>query len=170
MYKFNDLDEIIDNLWLGNYSAAENIKDLKDKGIKKILTLMNQEGPNYNDEDGFIHKKIEIIDYNYQNIIQYFLECFNFIKGNEKVLVHCMAGASRSATVVIAYIMWIKKMKFDEALKFVKNKRFIVFPNFGFKEQLKLFEKLLIDNEYNIDKINFKKIKWRFSIDMIGLK
>ena len=158
----NRLDEIIDNVWLGNYSAAENIKDLKSKGITKILSIL---GPDddifYKNEDAFIHKKYTNIEdlYN-QNIIQYFGECLNFIKGNEKVLVHCRAGASRSATIVIAFVMWVKKMKFLDALGLTQKKRFIVCPNPGFKSQLKKFQKLLIKNNYNIDKINFKEIKW----------
>ena len=157
---YKDLNETDENLWLGNSFAAGDIKDLKEKGIKKILSVMNDNPNEYNEEDGFKHKTIEIMDMNHENIIQYFGECFNFIKGDEKILVHCAAGASRSATIVIAYLMWKKKMKFDEALKYVQNKRFVVWPNSGFKDQLKLFEKLLIENEYNIDKINFKEIKW----------
>ena len=115
--------------------------------------------PNYKSEE-IIHKYVEISDFDFKNIIQYFGECLNFIKGEEKVFVHCMAGASRSATIVIAYLMWIKKMKFDEALNFVISKRPIVDPNDGFREQLKIFEKLLEKNNYDIDKINFSEIKW----------
>ena len=50
-------------------------------------------------------------------------------------------------------------MSFEEALKFVNDKRSIS-PNSGFRGQLKVFEKLLIENKYDIDKINFKEIKW----------
>ena len=155
-----DIDKIEENLWLVNTFAAGNIKDLKEKGIKKILSVMSVP-PNYdNKEYGFNHKKIEIDDMNHQNIIQYFGECLNFIKGDEKVLVHCLGGVSRSPTIVIAYIMWIKKMKYDEAIQFVKSKRSIIGPNSGFIKQLKMFHNILIDNDYNIDKINFKQIKW----------
>ena len=156
----NDIDEIIENLYLGNFSASENIQQLKDLGIKKVLSVIDfNDFPNYKDEN-IIHKSVEVSDFDYQNIIQYFGECLNFIKGEEKVLVHCMAGASRSATIVIAYLMWIQKMKFDDALHFVKSKRPIVYPNDGFQKQLKIFEKLLEDNNYDIDKINFSEIKW----------
>ena len=155
-----DIDKIEENLWLGNTFAAGNIKDLKEKGIKKILSVMSVP-PNYdNKEDGFNHKKIEIDDMNHQNIIQYFGECLNFIKGDEKILVHCAAGASRSATIVIAYLMWKNKMKFDDALQLVQKLRPIVWPNEGFKDQLKLFEKLLNEYNYDIDKIKFKEVKW----------
>ena len=82
---FDDIHEIIkDFLWLGNSYAAVNIEDLKKKGIKKILSVWDHQGPNYNDND-FIHKKIKIVDFINQNIIQYFGECLNFIKGDEKV-------------------------------------------------------------------------------------
>ena len=160
MFRFNDIDEIIDNIWLGNCSSAENVKDLKDKGIKKILTVMDQTGPEYKEEDGFIHKKYEIRDFEDQNIIQYFGECLKFMKGEEKILVHCWAGSSRSATIVIAYLMWTKKMSFNDALNFVHEKREIVYPKPGFQEQLELFEKELKENNYDIDKIKFDEIKW----------
>ena len=158
-YAYHDLDEIIENLYLGDYSASVDIHHLKDIGIKKVLTVMDyKNGPNYNPEE-ITHKRFAIDDFANQNIIQYFGECLNFIKGEEKILVHCMAGASRSATIVIAYLMWIQKMKFNDALYFVKSKRPIVYPNDGFQKQLKIFEKLLEDNNYDIDKINFSEIK-----------
>ena len=83
---------------------------------------MNGTPHKYNKEDGFNHKMFEIYDTSYENIIQFFGECLNFIKGDEKILVHCAAGASRSATIVIAYLMWKNKMKFDDALNLYKKK------------------------------------------------
>ena len=156
----NNIDEIIENLYLGNFTSSENIQQLKDLGIKKVLSVIDfDDFPNYKSEE-IAHKYVEVSDFDYQNIIQYFGECLNFIKGEEKVLVHYMAGASRSATIVIAYLMWTKKMKFDEALNFVISKRPLVDPNDGFREQLKKFEKLLENNNYDIDKIKFSEIKW----------
>ena len=71
-----------------------------------------------------------------------------------------MVGSSRSASFVIAYIMWNKKMSFKEAFEYVKSKRKTILPNPGFTEQLELFEKELIEKNYDIDKINFSEIKW----------
>ena len=103
---YHHLNKIEDNLWLGNSFAAGEVKDLKEKGITKILTVMNGFPNKYKIEDGFKHKIIDIFDISFQNIIQYFGECLNFIKGNKTTFVHCGVGASRSATIVIAYLMW----------------------------------------------------------------
>ena len=155
----NDLNQIEDNIWLGNFNSTKNIKDLKEKGITKILTVMNERRNIFNKEDGFIHKIIDVMDIDYENIIQYFGECLNFIKGEEKSLVHCAGGISRSPTIVIAYLMWSKKMNYNEANKFVKLKKNNIRPNSGFIKQLKIFQNILMDNDYDIDKINFKDIK-----------
>ena len=160
-FQFNDLDEITDNLYLGNLASAENIEELKKKGIKKVLSVLDSFAwPKYKESDNINHKAISISDLENQNIIQYFGECLNFIKGNDKILVHCAVGASRSASIVIAYIMWTKKMLYKEAFEFVHKKRNIICPNFGFVDQLHLFEKELIEKNYDIDKIKFEEIKW----------
>ena len=159
--KYNDIDEITENIYLGNLCGAGDIDLLKKLGIKKVLSLLEEFGwPKYNESDNFIHKTINVHDFDQENIIKYFGECFNFIKGDDKILVHCAAGASRSASVVIAYIMYIKKMSYKDALEFVRSKRFVVYPNPGFRDQLQLFEKELIEKNYDIDKIKFDEIKW----------
>ena len=161
MLSFHNIDEITENLYLGNLSAAENTQNLKELGIKKVLSILDEFAwPKYHETLNIEHKKISAQDMDDQNIIKYFGECLKFIKGNDKTLVHCAVGASRSASIVIAYIMWTKKMPFKEALEFVQKKRFIVYPNFGFREQLQLFEKELIEKNYDIDKIKFEEIKW----------
>ena len=116
--------------------------------------------PSYNKEDNFIHKVIGIPDVFTENIIQYFGECLLFMEDNKKVLVHCMAGASRSATIIIAYLMWKNQLDFTEAVTLLEQIRPIISPNYGFVRQLQMFEKLLKKNNYNINTINFKEIKY----------
>ena len=160
-FNFNDMDQITPLIYLGNSSAASNISKLKELGIKKVLSVLDQfDWPKY-DESQFNHKTLAIKDFDDQNIIKHFGECLNFIKGDDKVLVHCAAGQSRSASVVIAYIMWTKKMSFKDGLEFVNQKVFFfVYPNDGFRDQLQIFEKELIEKNYDIDKIKFEEIKW----------
>ena len=73
------------------------------------------------------------------------------------------AGVSRSATIVIAYIMWKHGLSSDKALKKVKEIR-PVHPNSGFRYQLKVLDKVLDlplnDNRkkhfHPIDEINLR--------------
>ena len=156
---YNNIDEITDKLYLGDLLGAFNVEKLKSLGIKKVLSVIIGTFSKYKESDNIIQKTIWVNDVPWQNIIKYFGECINFIKGDDKVLVHCAAGVSRSASIVIAYIMWDKKMSFEEAFEFVESKRNIG-PNNGFIEQLKLFEKELIEKNYDINKIKFEEIKW----------
>ncbi len=55
------------------------------------------------------------------------------------VLVHCNAGVSRSASVVIGFLMSQEKMSFDEAFSAVKTARPHIQPNPGFMSQLKKY-------------------------------
>lgn len=56
------------------------------------------------------------------------------------VLVHCMAGRSRSASIVIAYCMRVFGIGYDEALAKVKSVRPVIQPNTGFVQQLRQLE------------------------------
>ena len=155
----NDMDKITENIYLGNYVASHNADYLRQLGITKVLSMMDYGAPNYINGPYFKQKIIKIVDSPTQNIIQYFGECLNFIRGNDKILVHCMVGSSRSATIVIAYLMWSQRITYEQALQFVNQKRFCVNPNAGFKNQLKLFEKLLKENDYDLNRIEFNNIR-----------
>ena len=60
-----------------------------------------------------------------------------------RVLVHCRAGVSRSATVCMAYIMKTLDYDLKSAYDFVKSRRPCVSPNSHFMNQLLEFEKRL---------------------------
>ena len=62
------------------------------------------------------------------------------LRAGGKVLVHCNDGMSRSASLVIAYIMQTYGLDFKTALNHVQQRRFCVQPNDGFEQQLKEFE------------------------------
>jgi len=57
-----------------------------------------------------------------------------------KVLVHCRAGISRSATVCIAYLMYAARASLDDAHDYLKRCRPLVSPNLNFMRQLADFE------------------------------
>lgn len=63
--------------------------------------------------------------------------------GQARVLVHCMAGVSRSASVLIAYLMWREGLTAARALREVQLRRCIANPNPGFRVQLLRWERAL---------------------------
>ena len=60
-----------------------------------------------------------------------------------KLLVHCYMGMSRSASLIIAYLIKYRKMNLEESIRLISLKRFI-WPNDGFIEQLIQWEKKFI--------------------------
>merc|ERR1711990_79714 len=81
-------------------------------------------------------KRIPILDTQSETILSYLEDCVDYIdqrrRMNQKVLVHCVAGISRSATISIAYTMKYLKMNVDKAYEYVKTKRPQISPNLGF--------------------------------------
>ena len=73
-----------------------------------------------------------------QDIIEQMKEAYKYIKENndKNIFVHCVFGKSRSASVIIFYIMNEQKIDFNSAKEIVKSKRDIVNPNIGFQNQL----------------------------------
>lgn len=59
------------------------------------------------------------------------------IAEGRNVLVHCAAGISRSATVVLAYLMLRDSISFPEALQRVREARPRVRPNARFEQYLR---------------------------------
>ncbi|CAD8163175.1 unnamed protein product [Paramecium octaurelia] len=123
-------------LWLGDYESTLNLEFLKSKGIRTIITVAAGLNEKY---EGIVHHKIEILDIELTNISQYFQTAIDWIERGFNiggVLVHCMAGVSRSAAIVIAYLIEKKKMTYYQAFTFVKSKRPQINPNKGFANQL----------------------------------
>ena len=87
-----------------------------------------------------------ISDRETEYIDDYFLQAFEFINEaltsnhQNRVLVHCGFGVSRSASLVIMYLMKAWKKGYEEVLDYVKTCREIVQPNDGFETQLKKFD------------------------------
>ena len=64
-----------------------------------------------------------------------------------RVLVHCAAGASRSGAFCCAYMIVEGNMTLDQALAHGRKNRKKFFPNFGFQKQLRCLEQALANSK-----------------------
>ena len=87
---------------------------------------------------------LEVDDNESEALSPYFIQAINFINearaAGGKTLVHCFAGVSRSATVVVAYVMQTQQLGARDALAYVQKKRPCANPNYNFRNQLVRFE------------------------------
>lgn len=112
------MNKIIDQLWLGDMVGAYNKFLLKRNGITHILTVAQGIMPKF--PTMFHYKLINILDMPSANLKQHFQACIKFIKDaiaeGGTVYVHCYAGVSRSASIVIAYLMQEHGLTYLDAL------------------------------------------------------
>ncbi|KAM6146368.1 LOW QUALITY PROTEIN: dual specificity protein phosphatase 16 [Phoenicopterus ruber ruber] len=135
---------ILPHLYLGCQRDVLNKELMQQNDIGYVLNASNTcPKPDFIPESHFL--RVPVNDSFCENILPWLDKSVDFIEkakaSNGHVLVHCLAGISRSATIAIAYIMKRMDMSLDEAYRFVKEKRPTISPNFNFLGQLLDFEK-----------------------------
>uniref|UniRef100_U3JSF7 Dual specificity protein phosphatase 15 n=1 Tax=Ficedula albicollis TaxID=59894 RepID=U3JSF7_FICAL len=123
--------------------ALQDAKDLEQLSRNKITHIVSiHESPQPLLKD-ITYLRIPLPDTPEANIKRHFKECISFIHqcrlhgGN--CLVHCLAGISRSTTVVVAYVMVVTELSCQEVLDAIRTIRPVANPNPGFRQQLSEF-------------------------------
>uniref|UniRef100_A0A4W3ILL0 Dual specificity phosphatase 22a n=1 Tax=Callorhinchus milii TaxID=7868 RepID=A0A4W3ILL0_CALMI len=125
----------------GRQCDSKDRENLTKNGVTHVLSVCHNAEAVLED---MTYLCIPAADASNQNLLQYFKECIKFIhmcrlRGGG-CIVHCLAGVSRSTTVVVAYLMTVTDYGWEECLSAVKVCRSYVSPNFGFQQQLQEFE------------------------------
>ena len=105
---FEPPTHIIDNIYLGNAYNAAYYYGLKKNNIKMIINVTKEISKYY--PEYFTYYQYELYDNNHDNIKDFLDDANKNIKDfqeNKKgnILIHCFMGASRSASVVLYYLM-----------------------------------------------------------------
>lgn len=119
------------SLFIGDAEAAKNKNWISQNKINTIISIGLEAEPKIKIKDVVYHK-IALRDQKTENISQYFQEVIQLIlKGRQhgNVLIHCFHGSSRSASFLIAYLMAVGKLTYENALSYAKNKRNSISPN-----------------------------------------
>nr|P0C5A2.1 RecName: Full=Dual specificity phosphatase 29; AltName: Full=Dual specificity phosphatase DUPD1 [Callorhinchus milii] len=140
----------VNEVWPGIYIGDETARDKATLQRLKITHILNSAHGKFNINTGANYYKdmlihyygIEAFDSPDFNLSVFFYSAAKFIRAGlntPKLLVHCAMGRSRSATLVLAYLMIYKNMTVVDAIQEVIQRRCIL-PNRGFLKQLRTLD------------------------------
>lgn len=135
------MDQITEYLYISGFGVVTTEK-LESTGITCIVDVANLSNKPLK---GFETIKIEVDDFESSLLKPYFDKVGDKIKETKenggKILVHCAAGISRSATLCIVYFVKHENLTLKQAYRKVFEKRSIICPNSGFWKQMIEYEK-----------------------------
>lgn len=123
---YNGPSKIDDGIYLGSAIDSASYYNLKSLGIKYIINMTEEVSFYYPDD--FEYMRYPMLDNNDMPIQPYLEEIYGKIeriktKNDGGILVHCMMGASRSATVILYYLMKKKNINVNDAINELKKMR-----------------------------------------------
>uniref|UniRef100_A0A3Q2G2E6 Dual specificity protein phosphatase n=1 Tax=Cyprinodon variegatus TaxID=28743 RepID=A0A3Q2G2E6_CYPVA len=148
--QYTHVNQVWPRIYIGDEKTALERPGLRDLGITHVLNAAEGKwnnvltGANYYSDLNIQYFGVEADDKPSFNISQYFFSASEFIcealrQSQNKVLVHCVMGRSRSATLVLAYLMMKHNLTVVQAIEHVRQHRCIL-PNHGFLRQLRALD------------------------------
>ncbi|ORY94293.1 hypothetical protein BCR41DRAFT_365418 [Lobosporangium transversale] len=160
---------ILPFLYLGNLAHASNPGLLKSLGIRYVLSVgeeahgldedvdvgVDANGNSNGDKPPASSSKfmVKLVDDMFDNGVdslwRHLENCVSFVdearRANARILIHCRVGVSRSATIVIAYLMAHYNLSLVDAYLMVRARRLsvIIQPNLLFMYELLQWEQRL---------------------------
>ncbi|XP_043534839.1 dual specificity protein phosphatase 13-like isoform X1 [Chiloscyllium plagiosum] len=142
------IDEVWPNLYIGDMTIAHDRFRLWKLGITHVLNTAHKQVASSGCQDFYgtsmDYYGIAARDVPNFDIAAYFYSASDYIHKaldilGGKIFVHCAFGYSRSASLVLAYLMIYHHLSLLDAVKTVTSRRRI-FPNRGFLKQLRRFD------------------------------
>ncbi|XP_074565121.1 protein-tyrosine-phosphatase MKP1-like [Curcuma longa] len=135
-----DISRVDDHVYLGGDAAARDRAALRRHGITHVLNCAGAACPDHFRGE-LEYSTLWLRDSPAEDLAPVLYDAFDFLERARaaprgRALVHCRRGASRSAALVVAYLMWRRALTFDDALRAVRVARPSADPNLGFAAQL----------------------------------
>lgn len=141
---------ITESLYVGARPEPKDLDRLRHEGITHVVSCLEEHELRSVE---FLSAELDTLgiplrDGMDQDIAASFPAFFDFASRVEgKMLVHCQAGVSRSATFATALLMKSEQQTFFEAFHDLRKARPGVLPNIGFASQLQKLEHSLVPNQ-----------------------
>ncbi|KAF8630932.1 hypothetical protein AX17_005289 [Amanita inopinata Kibby_2008] len=131
-------------LYVGSLTAVNDVDLLREHHISHLVQVLEVPWLPHSEQQGFDCYRIDILDHSAVDLRPHLEAVCNHIdkvlKSGQSVLVHCQQGVSRSAAVVIAYLIRNLGMSYDNAYTYLKRRRACIKPNAGFVKALQEWE------------------------------
>ncbi|CAH8568204.1 unnamed protein product [Schistosoma turkestanicum] len=157
------ISQILPFLYLGNARDSQDVDLIRRLNVTHIINVTDTLPMPFRKLNRIQYLHIPASDTTKQNLLPSFDRAVQFIekarKHNGIVLVHCLAGVSRSVAVVIAYLLYNNRaLNVYKALEFVQARRSVAGPNLHFMGQLQAYYQDLHSRKSVIfsDKFNIK--------------
>eukprot|EP00746_Dinoflagellata_sp_MGD_P003794 gnl/MRDRNA2_/MRDRNA2_107355_c0_seq1.p1 gnl/MRDRNA2_/MRDRNA2_107355_c0~~gnl/MRDRNA2_/MRDRNA2_107355_c0_seq1.p1 ORF type:complete len:161 (+),score=34.26 gnl/MRDRNA2_/MRDRNA2_107355_c0_seq1:85-567(+) len=138
-----DPTKLTDYLFLGSVGAAQDEDQLRDLGISHVVNCANDVECLFPQSFKYLHCEIEDGGDD-DSIVDHFKSATDFVETARSsggiVLVHCMMGINRSATVALAVLMNLEDWTLKRAFEHVHHCRSCVDPFQGNRQKIAAWE------------------------------
>ena len=134
-------------LYLGNSRCASNRDELRKARITHVLNATSGLPNHFSADMQYLRVPVDDsldadLSSHLDDAVDWIAAIIDDPYASGAVLVHCQQGVSRSATLVVAFLMRQRGLSYSEAFEFVYQRRWIR-PNDSFVQQLKKYDALL---------------------------
>ena len=149
---YNNADEILPGLWLGNAHASMDENFLKNSKIVVVFNCTKDLPFHQSIRRRYrvpVHDNLQAEEIRNMELWSYeiVLKMYHEHKEGRHILVHCAAGMQRSPAAIAMFLIATQKMTSAQAMAFIKQKRPIAFyPSANFGEAIRGFEESLQKN------------------------
>jgi len=138
---------VTDAVGIGSAECARDYSFLKKHNFTHVVSIGTDFVAEFDDINYLIFNNI--LDAPFQSLNAVLKQVIEFITEAEncgrKVYIHCLMGLSRSSALLFGYVMFKKRIGYDQARAIVQKKRPMANPNLGFELQLRTFERANYD-------------------------